>query len=211
MKKSLIAGAGVAAFAFAAFPFALASATPQTATPVKDTLNVTLEKTCNISRTGTAATVAAPISAASWSNATGTNDGTYTVSLAAGSTAALGTSKIKVTCNDTKDGHSLSVATTNLTAPASSTGLSGDTVINYSNSEVGTSTSGWNITTAANTDLSISAGVVQVTSNAGTVYNTNKTAVSESEIDLTYNIGTTPVQATGTYVGDATYTLTFGS
>ncbi|MDO5451522.1 MAG: hypothetical protein Q4F56_00320, partial [Candidatus Saccharibacteria bacterium] len=48
MKKSLIAGAGAAAFAFAALPFAGVFATPTPAGTITDTLNVNIPAGCTI-------------------------------------------------------------------------------------------------------------------------------------------------------------------
>ena len=54
MKKSLIAGAGVAAFSFAALPFAGAFAAVQST--VTDTVQLTVSKTCQMEATSAAAT-----------------------------------------------------------------------------------------------------------------------------------------------------------
>ena len=192
MKKSLIAGAGVAAFAFAAFPFALASATQQS---VKDNLNVTISETCSLTRVGQAAATGAVITASQWSGATGSTEGTYTVTMIAGKAAQIGTSTLTTICNDTTAGYSVSAAFTGLADNASHT-------IAYDGSAAATDgASRWNITN--------NGSLVTASEGTGVIYANTKVPTSGTTNTIVYNVSTSTDQAAGAYEGSATYTLTY--
>ena len=218
MKKSIIA-AGAASVALAAMP--IVGAFAATAPTIVDNLQVNLQNTCSLARTGAAGATGQtgvttdPAWAADATNPT-TAAGTYSVTMSAGTFAELGTSTIAVTCNDSVNGHSLAVAVTGLSATQASTGITGGSTISYSNSPItDASASGWNITTSnVATELGFSAGLIQTTGGTATIYGAssrNRTAVSNKTFDATYKVAAQADQPAGTYEGTATYTLTYGA
>lgn len=225
MKKSIIA-ASAASLALAAMPVVGAFAAEQTAT-VTDNLNVTIDNTCSLTRTASTADETVTGSSA-WTDTSTTEpalSGTYTANMDAGSYGVIGKSSFVVTCNDVKNGHSVTVATTSLTDNAA-TGTKGAPIV-YSNTTVvpaegADQVSGWNITIAngATTPIpadSINIGILQAAGGTGTVYdkaatgNKLKQALNGATFDATYTVGASITQDAGTYVGSAIYTLTYGA
>ena len=204
MKKSIIA-ASAASLALAAMPVVGVFATVTPDGGIVDNLTVNLTKTCTVTRTGTVAGMTA--TDPSWSNATGTDAGTYTGSLTAGEVKTLGKSTFTVSCNDQNKGHSMSVAVCGL--DSTDNGSQDDKTIPYSNSEVTAAVSGWNITTTANANLGTTAGIISTTSGTGSVYGNKKLAVTAQSFDATYTVSADVTQPSGTYTGSATYTLTY--
>ena len=105
MKKSLIAGAGVAALAMAAVPFAGVFAVDDT--EVVDTITVTINATCSFDN-GQSSSAA---------------DTAYTATVANGAEAAFnasGAHKFNVTCNN-NDGYEVTATPTNLVGETVST------------------------------------------------------------------------------------------
>ena len=224
MKKSIIA-ASAASVALAAMPV-VGTFAAQTKT-VTDNILAEIESTCSLTRTGVSGTNG------TW-HPTVTEDfaaETYSVSMAAGTTANLGTSTFTIVCNDQTDGHYLSVRATGLTAATGDSDPAKAAPIAYGNSAVGTDASTWNITVAKvagsgtktmpdwGAAVDSQTGIVSITqtSNVGTadLYGsssaTNKSMLNGAQFTATYNIGTKVEQPVGTYSGDATYTLTHGA
>lgn len=213
MKKSIIA-ASAASLALAAMPVVSTFAVNPT---VQDTLNITIDNTCSLTRTAVANTTGTGLTSSVWSDQD-VNHGTYTVHMDAGSAVTVGTSTFTVTCNDVKNGHSVTVATTSLSDQATS-GTTG-AAIAYSDSEVTAAASGWNITIANGTTTpipaaSINTGILQAASGTGIVYdktapNRLTQALSGATFDATYKVSAAITQDAGTYQGSATYTLVNG-
>ena len=223
MKKSIIA-AGAASVALAAMPIVSTFAAVSTY-DVRDNIVLTINNTCSLTRSGS--TTGETVSGSSAFAEDGTLptgmeiSGTYTADMAAGGNGVIGVSTIGVTCNDVKNGHTLTVATTPLTATAASTGLSENfPTIDYSNSSVvptggAAQTSGWNITVGGNTELGITADtILSAAGGSATIYPSSATlkkSVADETFTATYSVGASANQTAGTYEGSATYTLTWGA
>ncbi len=207
MKKSIIA-AGAASVALAAMP--IVSTFAATAPTITDNITLTLQNTCNITRTAVGDN-SAGVAGSTWTPGAdaAVDPGTYAVTMNAGTTAHLGKSTIKVTCNDNNKGHSLAAAFTGLTANTTDNPyLSAAVTIGYDDSAaVSATSSSWNVTATANDTLGVQAGIIP---SSGTVYSNTKALVNESVIELDYNVGVQPDQAAATYKGSAVYTLTYG-
>ncbi len=224
MKKSIIA-AGAASIALAAMPVVSTFALTKT---VEDDITVNLNSTCTMTRTGQAGTGVDPESPddnASWSGATGSADGTYAVTMDAGALADLGTSTFNIVCNDTDDGHFLSVTATGLDG-ANGSAIANES-IGYSNTAVSAGTAGWNIIVnpvaqtgmpAWNSGAVSDAGIVAITQTDGVgsadLYGSsasrNKTVLSNAQFTANYKVATAATTKAGVYSGSAVYTLTHG-
>jgi len=200
MKKSLIAGAGVAALAMAAFPFALASAARPTESVV-DHLTINLSETCSLARTS--ATPATAQTGAMPSDATWTaNTETYEATLVAGKAATIGTTVLTTICNDTTNGYNVTATFSGLTK---GTGTGAKTIAYDGSAPVADNVSSWNVT---NTLQGGSAALVAASGDPILPQTTTATAATTNT--LVYKVGTTTTQDAGTYTGTATYTLTYG-
>lgn len=217
MKKSIIA-AGAASIALAAMPV-VSTFAAQPTREIVDNINVNLNSTCTMTRTGASGTDG------TWTagDPATTAAGTYTVaSMSAGTTANIGASTFTIVCNDTTNGHSLQVAASGLRRGETSD------YIDYSNAAVAAGTSSWNITISdvdgfGNGEapaVKPANGIVGIAygqdSHTGSTYlygetTTSKNAISGGSFKATYNVGTTTTQAAGQYTGSATYTLTYGA
>lgn len=180
MKKTIIAGAGVAAFAFAAFPFAgvFADGTGDVTTSTVDTLTLTVSKGCSITTT-TRSDVTAAFG-----------------SVVPGQTATDGTSPFTVTCNDA---WSLTPSVTTALSNGSASIPSGATALDGSVSEWALKLTVPAGPTNAFSDFEAVNGTNAVVGNA---------AVSDIEITPQYKVSVAAGQATGNYSGTVTYNVT---
>ena len=177
MKKSLIAGAGIAALSLAVVPFAGVFAGD--ITTMKDTINVTIADACTFD----------------------TASHSYTKTMTANTADTIGTTTMKVTCNNAK-GYAVEGTFTDLTGPAKASG--NETITYGADAAVAAGDGKWNATVASATSP------LAKSSAAVTSKNTMSAAGGDSTT-ITYKAGTTNNQAAGTYTGTATYTLTKNS
>lgn len=201
MKKSIIA-AGAASIALAAMPVVSTFAATDPVS-VTDNLSVKINNTCSVSRT--AAVGGTGDNAGTWTEGTQL----YSTEMAAGETAILGTSTIRVVCNDTTNGFYLTAGATGLTG-------TGGTIA-YSGAEVSTAANTWNIAVSEQTGISlesVTGGYITMTEGAANIYGSSsakKTTAVDGTFKATYNVGTMSTLPAGTYTGAATYTLTYGN
>ena len=213
MKKSLIATAGVAAFAVAAVPMAAFATDVTTQT---DTLEITIDKICSFGHTDSDAGidvtgVAHTPGAGNW----GTEDTADTLSktMSNGTTSNnLGSTTLGVFCNNEK-GYQIS--TTGAGALASSTTT--DTI--DVNEAFSATSSGWSYQVAAGTgtnqrgEVKNSHGSWATSANvndviAGSKSTAPKTTANEGDyFTVTYGAGIDNTQAAGVYSGTITYNL----
>ena len=196
MKKSLIAGAGVAAFAMAAVPFAGVFAAASNPSNLVDTLNVTIEDSCTWTRALTTADQNVTIGTGTAATATASRTMTADQSI-----AAFAVSTINAKCNNTK-GYKITGTFDDLVGQVSSsdtTKLSNNEKIAYGGAaelasgtwiaKLGSSTTGLASGTSGNV--------------ASTTASDNMT--SGSEYVITYGVATAAAQPAGYYTGSATY------
>lgn len=188
MKKSLIAGAGVAALAMAAVPFAGVFAADLT-----DTLSIEVQDNCALTYRNPAHT-----------DGTGAWSGnTLSAQLAAGTTlTTLGSSSFNVICNNQAGWHVTAVAseladtgTTGNRAIPNATPNTDGSVYHFTPSKVDTTD---NTFTVGSADAGNMVTMSAATDTTGKDFNVAYTAV----------IGAT--QAAGTYQGTVQYTLVKG-
>ncbi|MBR3248736.1 hypothetical protein IKF89_01765 [Candidatus Saccharibacteria bacterium] len=194
MKKSIIAGAGAAAFGLAVIPFAGVSASTQTIT-ITDTIQPTVSTACEFTRTGEAySTAQTGVSNVAWSDATGTNTGTYSATITPGSLAILGTSEFTGYCNAT-NGFSVTVAAPNLTK--------GEDTIQLSTAQLSAGDEGYTVYRTTGTAAYLANGGTLMSANAAT---TSTSAVTAS---VQYTVGTATTTEAGTYSGNVVYTFSY--
>ena len=181
MKKSLIAGAGVAALAMAFVPFGLASATDITS--MEDTLTITVEPTCSFDAASHS------YSATMTANDLNTNVGTTTMTIICNQYNGYA-----VTANMT----SLSGNGSNAISYSATTPTAGSGTWTAYNTPTVAGTAG----TAAN---------IAATADAAVISNSVHTSSTGDSSVIVYKVGTTNNQAAGAYTGTATYTLTANS
>ena len=197
MKKSLIAGAGVSALAFAALPFAGVFAA--TSGSFTDTLTVGVEGGCTLENSTQSA--AGDYTA---------SDRDFTADIAAGNVGYLNATDattpsttegiVTVTCNtdDSTKTWTISVDVTDLTNGTQT--ITGGT-------DTSGATSAWAIksnasgTTAANPFANYAAA-------ADTAIFLSATANNTVTFNPSYQVYVAPTQAPGTYEGSATYEIT---
>ena len=211
MKKSLIAGAGVSALAFAALPFAGVFAAG-TSSSFTDTLTVGVASGCTLenSRQGTDQTSGQP------------NTGDYTVSdrsftaqIAAGTvgylnadnTGAATTTEgtVSIQCNTTaaSDAYTVTVTVDGLTDSGTSETIAGG---NYDSG----ATSGWAIKSNAsgattNSFANYTAAPTAETNSRATFLTGDASATVT--FNPSYKVYIAPDQEPGTYVGHAVYSI----
>ncbi len=210
MKKSLIAGAGVAALGLAVVPFAgVFAATPLTAT-MTDNLNITVEPTCLFTQSKNAGTTG-------W-EADGGN--TYTKTLGINQVIdEVGTTNMRVICNDAKGYTVTATEITDLTGPETVTAGT-YSKIPFASAAVAAGTSSWSAYRSNSSIDGTSDGksfYIAKTGENNTILSSTKTTnstidsdgkVAGDTVDIKYGVGTSASQAAGTYTGHITYTLT---
>ena len=189
MKKSLIAGAGIAALGLAVVPFAgvFAATTPVT---VADTVKLTVAESCTFSASGTGITPTA-------------------ASVAAGSVASfdVSTHAFKIKCNSNK--YEVSAVATDLELQNKPTGAT-HTTISY------TDNTAYNSAVAATekADDGVWTAVLTGGDTNKTIGKTESTVIKSGTATTTdafsveYKALTGAAQTQGTYQGTVTYTLT---
>ena len=200
MKKSLIAGAGAAAFAFAALPFAGVFADTSTSNSFTDTLTVGVKGGCTLENS-----TAAPGDYSA-------NDRTFTANIEAGNVGYLNATDattpstdqgtITVSCNTSESTKTwtVTVDVTNLTSGANS-------IIG------GTATSGadsaWAIQSNATGTTASNPFATYAAAADGTFL--SATADKTATFNPSYQVYVAPDQAPGTYTGTATYEITLAN
>ena len=177
MKKSLIAGAGVAALAMAAVPFAGVFAATTT---IVDNISVGVSESCQV---GTDASGATSVSR----SFSATNQSPNTLVTF---TDASEATQVEIKCN-VAAGYTLTPTFTALTSGSNSIAYDGSAVAAAGDGE-------WSAQYALNSGslaLMTSGTAINGTSTMTDVYN------------FTYNIGLDEDQPAGTYTGTATYVL----
>ncbi|MBR3248738.1 hypothetical protein IKF89_01775 [Candidatus Saccharibacteria bacterium] len=182
MKKSLIAGAGVAALAMAAVPFGFASATD--ITEVTDTLTINIEASCTFDA-GTHA---------------------YTKTMTANQLdSSFGQTVLTVTCNNAK-GYTVGSQMNTLTGPAKAG--SGNEEITYSATDLSAAGVGKYSAGYSNVINGGTATTGQVPQSGTLMTSNTMTPAAGDTSTITYKVSTTTNQAAGQYQGTAVYTLT---
>ena len=184
MKKSLIAGAGATAFAFAALPFAGVFAA--TGTVVTDTVEVTIVSACTITSTNAS--------------------NTYSATMTNGQLKSdFGSTEMTINCNDAAGWHVTAVGSgadntdkTAMNATASGTDIASGTAT-YGE------TSNWamKVTGTGATGFTTFAAVPSSATNVAT----QSGAVSGGTLTTTYQVFISATQQADTYTGQVTYTL----
>ena len=202
MKKSLIATAGVAAFAVAAVPAAVFAAT---STSFTDNLTMVVSSGCTLEIDGgTAGSYA---------------DRTFTGNVAAGNTSYLndngsGTlsgSQMNVVCNTTSGSWSINYATSDTTnARLAVTGSESTKYIAPGASTSGDD-SGWAIkSNAAGTTTNNFEDYTAPTTTGVFIAGSASTSATMN-FNPSYQVYAAPTQLPGNYVGTVTYTLQYNS
>ncbi len=196
MKKSLIAGAGVAALAMAALPFAGVFA----ANSITDTVIVTISSSCQVGSTTSA-------------SGSGTQLGPEEVANGATKEWVAGTDggTIKVSCNDSTGWNIKAVGVgddatvkTAMNAAATGTDIATGTTFSGATSHWGFKVSGTNTISPYNSDYQ------EVPSTATKVAG-NSTMVSEGTINTGYKVFVSATQEADTYTGKVQYTVSTGN
>ena len=189
MKKSLIATAGVAAFAVAAVPAAV-FATDTAVTELTDNLTITVESGCTMSRT--------------------TGNGSYSETLSSNSYAEITGSTFTFACTD---------ATWTVSAEGAGTsGHLTDLYYSTGDAAIATGTdldgahSGWGFKIAVGGAGATAAGTYATAYNvipsSTTVIANGSAASSTATVTPTYKVSTNSTQTPGTYTGAVKYTVT---
>ena len=201
MKKSLIAGSGVAALAMAALPFAGVFAEDGTMTQT-DTVVVTVDSACSLATSGSTLDPAS----------------TYAATIANGAyNTAIAGSTFTITCNDVQ-GWKLNAigAGTSESGVAymdgTGTGITTSDDFNTGTTLDGT-VSAWAFKLAAGTGDHAGASIVSgytdfsVVPTAATKVASGTTSAGTQTVTATYGVGISPTQNAGTYTGKVAYTL----
>ena len=211
MKKSLIAGAGVSALAFAALPFAgvFATAADPTPTSFTDSLSVTVQGGCTIETSATQGNGTYQNRSFSNTIATGTV-GYLNDSDGQGTTTGA---TMTVSCNGADNTKAWTVT---VTPPTSGTlkGTTDSTKTIAPGNQTSGADSGWAIQSNA------TGGTFS--SNAWATYADAPTAAAEflkgslaqggsGTFNPSYQVYVGPTQAPETYIGDVVYTVTVGN
>lgn len=197
MKKSLIAGAGVAALGFAAMPVLGAFAATSTMT---DTINVTINPGCTIVTSGTST-----VGPNNTYSVTMTN-GQHKDDIGTGTGTGSATNKIDINCNSTTGN------TWQLTAVGAGSGTPVSSMTGTGGSiATGTATSGetsnWAMKVTAKSGITSSFADFKAVPATAAVVATGTGSVTEA-FTMVYQVYISPTQAEGTYTGKVTYTLT---
>lgn len=210
MKKSIIATAGVAAFAVAAVPAAVFAASDPTQTSFTDSLSVTISGGCTIETAGTQQTGAYENRSFSASIATGTvgylnDDGAGTLS----------GDQLTVTCNGV---DATKAWTVTVTPPTSGT-LKGTadntkTIAPGAGDQTSGANSGWSIKSNASggtfSDNPYVSYTIAPTAAAQFLKGSLAQGASGS-FNPSYRVYVGPTQDPETYIGDVLYTVTVGN
>ncbi len=215
MKKTLIAGAGVAALGMAALPFAGVFAANADGTLTQtDTVIVTVDSACSIETTaGTGGTLDYDTT-----DPTQVVGATYTATIANGQeNTAIEGSTFTVTCNDT-GGWDLNAvgageATGHVNYMKASTNKTTDDIATADGTPSGSaSTSSWAFSLAAGGDNAptITTGYTGFKAVPATSQKvaTGTSTYGDSTVTATYGVGISETQSAGTYTGKVQYTLT---
>ena len=195
MKKSLIASAGVVAFAIAAVPFFGASA------DVTDTVIITINGACSIGQTqgspvaGTGKTM---------EETAAVNNHLYTWD-ADGSQGGT----LKVTCNDADGWNVKAVGSSNGSPVTSMAASAGGTPIITGTAESG-ATSNWMFKVAGTGVVSPYNAWAAIPGTATKVASGGEPA-SEASINTGYQVWVSATQEADTYTGKVTYTVAEGA
>lgn len=217
MKKLAIAASSVA---LAAMPVVGVFAADTDVRQSTDTLNVTVNETCNITSTYTLGTTGN-----AWGSETDdtahtnpvyqTKKNTWTTNLANSDAKTSPVHKIGIFCNDTK-GWDLSAQnaaslSTNYASPADQDTIAYSTSAGkgvegyYVGVEI---SSGTETGTGAPTLNNVTDGKMSDLSTSGGVIFTKSGSTSTAGVDITYTVGTSATTEAGTYTGTVVYTLT---
>ena len=200
MKKSLIAGAGVAALGMAVFPFAGVFAADGTLTQT-DTVIVTVDSACSLATSGSSLDPAS----------------TYTATIANGAVNnAITGSTFTVTCNDT-GGWDLNAvgagtATSHVNYMDASTNVDSDDIATADGTPAASS-SAWAFQLAKGGDdaanITITTGYTafKAVPATSTKVATGTSTAGKSTITATYGVSIDETQSAGTYTGVVQYTL----
>ena len=176
MKKSLIAGAGIAALGLAVVPFAGVFA--DDVRTMTDTINVTIAEACTFDQASHA----------------------YTKAMTANKLeTAIGTTSMKVTCNNSK-GYTVNGVYTSLDGENGNKITFGEAL-----PVAGTST--WAAQAIVTLDGGTPAAAAYLKNNSTVMTNTKQTVAAGDAAAITYQAATSNNIAKGTYTGTATYTL----
>ena len=201
MKKSILAVAGLAAVAGVVGPVAGAFAADGNTT-FTDTVKVTVDSACSLTATAGTQT-----------------DGAYTATIANGGNSELGSTSVKILCND-KAGWMVKAVGSNssTTASAGVTDMAPDeanktpiaTSVTFSGA-----TSAWAMKLTAGTGTYapvIADGFDEYHAVPATatkvIYGSTTDQTDGSTFTTTYKVYISPTQQAGTYTGAVTYTLT---
>ena len=194
MKKSILAVAGVAAFAGIAMPVAGAFATDVTSQT--DTIKVNIAETCTMKTV---------------SHAPGTSsNGTWNVNVLSGTmtngsnTDDYGSTTFNIVCNNLK-GWEVTAANTVLTGKETS-----QTIAQASDHSATKSGWSWTVSKTAGTykdDVTIPSGKQGVASDSSVAKLTKATDNTGETFKVTYGLGIQENQAADEYSGTMTYTL----
>lgn len=204
MKKSLIAGAGAAAFAFAALP--LAGGAFAGNSTMTDTINVTIDPACTIVNDNT-----------DTEHGSVDTENTYTVKMKNGQVKTdIGTSDaqgddpdntISVSCNVPSGGSGSTAWTLTAAGKDSSTALSnGSTTIPAGTATSG-STSAWAYKVTSS-DENVNFGQFDSTAYHSLATDTNiATGTGSASFTMLYQVYVSATQDSGNYTGGIVYTL----
>ncbi len=184
MKKSLIAGASALALGMAVIPAAGVFAAD--ITTMTDEITVTISGSCTF-------------------NAGGTE---YTKAMEANKLETVGTTAMKVTCNNAK-GYAVTGTFTDLTGPEKKT--TGNEKITYSTTAATAGSGTWSATVTPTVGGVAQDATQPAASNGAIISSTTMTPAAGDSASIVYKVGTTNNQAAGSYEGTATYTLTAAS
>ncbi len=204
MKKSLIAGASVAALGLAVVPFAGVFAADKLTATMTDKLTVTVQPTCLFTQSKTKTTT-------DWVADAGNEE--YTAKLGINEKIDnVGTTNMRVICNDAQGYSVTATSITDLTHQNSTDKIA------YNNAAVEAGTSSWSAyrfnATAGTTDPYYISKETGNTNNTvlSSTKPTNSTItdgkIAGDTVDIKYGVATSANQAAGTYTGSITYTLT---
>ncbi len=188
MKKSLIAGAGIAALGLAVVPFAGVFAAD--ITTMTDTIEVTVGEACTFD--------------------TGSHSYTADMQIDSKLTDPMQTS-MNVKCNNTTGYQVTVTAATGLNLSSTAGTTTGNDSIPFATKAVAAGTAGWNAYKTVNTTTTYFATAESATASgvSNIVMESNQMTPTEGDnVAINYDIATSKNQAQGSYTGSITYTLT---
>lgn len=223
MKKSLIAGAGVAAFGLAALPMAgVFAVDPATSNSFTDELTVTLDESCTIenSATGTPAGSDGAYANRSFTDSVSAGQTVELNGVPAGGGSQQGAT-LTVKCNSPSTDPSLWQVKATATAQNGTVGklsnsTATDSSVAYIDSGYQTSgtTSSWAVKSNA-TNVADASNPFKNYTGVPTTANTlflsgeaSSATTNHATFNPSYHIYAQPGQAAGTYKGSVTYTVT---